>query len=207
MDKRVGHGLLGRDQKSPTDRGVVDFSDARVRIRSRAKPSHESLMRELDEIRSLLDQGLSTEAKDRLALLISNARHDPTILALARCALSTALEQQGHYRDSLAAVAMYEDSDSRAKLDDQTVSYLRVQIGLAYNYNGDHPKAITMLYFHDHEEGLIWIEDLGETDLFSFREESWLVRGALYRSALDEIAKLHELPQSEWSKLDGEMPP
>src|SRR5678815_4919069 len=145
MDKRVGHGLLGRDQKPPTDRGVVDFSDARVRIRSRAKPSHESLMRELDEIRSLLDQGLSTEAKDRLALLISNARHNPSILALARCALSTALEQQGHYRDSLAAVAMYEAPETRPKLDDETVSYLRVQIGLAYNYNGDHPKAIAML--------------------------------------------------------------
>ena len=78
-------------------------------------------------------------------LLISNARNNPSILALARCALSTALEQQGHYRDSLAAVAMYESPESRAKLDDQTVSYLRVQIGLAYNYNGDHPKAIAML--------------------------------------------------------------
>src|SRR5829696_4936140 len=144
MDKRVGHGPPGRDQKPPTQRGVVDLADARVRIRSR-KPTHESLMHELDEIRSLLDQGLSTEAKDRLALLISNARHNPPILALARCALSTALEQQGHYRDSLAAVSMYEAPESRGKLDDQTVSYLRVQIGLGYNYNGDHPKAIAML--------------------------------------------------------------
>jgi len=99
----------------------------------------------LDAVRSLLDQGLSTEAKDRLALLISNARSNPPILALARCALSTALEQQGHYRDSLAAVSMYEAPESRGKLDDQTVSYLRVQIGLGYNYNGDHPKAIAML--------------------------------------------------------------
>ena len=156
MDKRVGHGLLGRDQKPLTERGVVDLADARVRIRSR-KPTHESLMRELDEIRSLLDQGLSTEAKGRLSLLISNARHNPSILALARCALSTALEQQGHYRDSLAAVAMYEDPDSRAKLDDQTVSFLRVQIGLAYNYNGDHPKAIAMLQaaLRDHAETAI----------------------------------------------------
>jgi transcriptional regulator with GAF, ATPase, and Fis domain/Tfp pilus assembly protein PilF len=102
-------------------------------------------MGELDEIRSLLDQGLSTEAKDRLSLLISNARNHPSVLALARCVLSTALEQQGHYRDSLAAVAMYEAPESRAKLDEQTVSHLRVQIGLAYNYNGDHPKAIAML--------------------------------------------------------------
>ena len=146
MDKRVGHGPPGRDhQQPPTERGVVDLADARVRIRSRAKPTTESLMHELDEVRSLLDQGLSTEAKDRLALLISNARNNPTVLALARCALSTALEQQGHYRDSLAAVSMYEAPESRGKLDDQTVSYLRVQIGLCYNYNGDHPKEIAML--------------------------------------------------------------
>ena len=124
---------------------MVDLADARVRIRSRVKPSNESLLRELDEIRSLLDQGLSTEAKQRLATLISNARNFPSVLALARCALSTALEQQGHYRDSLAAVSMYESPESRAKLDPQTVSYLRVQIGLGYNYNGDHPKAIAML--------------------------------------------------------------
>lgn len=146
MDKRVGHGPPGRDhEKSLPERGVVDLADARVKIRSRGKPSNESLLRELDEIRSLLDQGLSTEAKDRLALLISNARNSPAVLAMARCALSTALEQQGHYRDSLAAVSMYETPESRAKLDPQTVSYLRVQIGLGYNYNGDHPKAIAML--------------------------------------------------------------
>src|SRR5215213_3421286 len=146
MDKRVGHEPPGRDQqKPPIERGVVDLADARVRIRSRVKPTTESLTRELDEVRSLLDQGLSTEAKDRLAILISNARHHPPILALARCALSVTLEQQGHYRDSLAAVSMYETPESRAKLDNQTISYLRVQIGLGYNYNGDHPKAIAML--------------------------------------------------------------
>jgi hydrogenase-4 transcriptional activator len=146
MDKRVGHGPPGRDVQKPlNERGVVDLADARVRIRSRPKPSNESLLRELDDIRSLLDQGLSTEAKQRLATLISNARNFPAVLALTRCALSIALEQQGHYRDSLAAVAMYETPESRVKLDAQTISHLRVQIGLGYNYNGDHPKAIAML--------------------------------------------------------------
>lgn len=145
MDKRVGHGPLGRDENSPIDRGVVDLADARVKIRSRVRPTTESLTRELDEIRSLLDQGLSTEAKARLASLIANARNHQSVLALARCALSITLEQQGHYRDSLAAVSMYETPESRAKLDNQTTSYLRVQIGLGYNYNGDHPKAIAML--------------------------------------------------------------
>ena len=134
MDKRVSHAPPGRDpQNSPGDRGVVDFDDARVKIRSRVRPTTESLMRELDEIRSLLDQGLSTEAKARLALLISNARNHAAVLALARCALSITLEQQGHYRDSLAAVSMYETPESGTKLDNQTTSYLRVQIGLGYN--------------------------------------------------------------------------
>ncbi len=63
------------------------------------------------------------------------------------------------------------------------------------------------VYFHDPKEGLIWIEDLGETDLFSFRDDEWLIRRALYQSALDEIAKLHDLPESDWSELRGEMPP
>lgn len=144
MDKRVGFGSSDPNQE-PNERGVVDLADARVRLRTRTRPSNESLAAELDAIRSLLDQGLSIEAKDRLTSLISAARNHPQILALARCALSTALEQQGHYRDSLAAVSMYEAPEARAKLDDQTVSYLRVQIGLGYNYNGDHPKAIAML--------------------------------------------------------------
>src|SRR5687768_8879797 len=145
MDKSVGSGPNADQQKSPKERGVVDLADARVRLRTRTRPSTETLTAELDQIRSLLDQGLSTEAKDRLALVISSARNYPTILALARCALATALEQQGHYRDALAAVAMYESPESTAKLDDKTIIPLRVQIGLGYNYTGDHPKAIAML--------------------------------------------------------------
>lgn len=146
MDKRVGNGPLGASrERTSHERGVVDLADARVRLRSRSRPSSESLMAELDEIRSLLDQGLSTEAKDRLSSVISIARNHVSVLALARCILSIALEQQGHYRDSLAAVAMYEAPEGRAKLDEKTVLHLRVQIGLCYNYNGDHPKAIAML--------------------------------------------------------------
>jgi len=73
-------------------------------------------------------------------LLISAARNNPTVLALARCALSAALEMQGRYRESLTAVAMYETAESQAKLDPEAICSLRVQIGLAYNYSGDHPK-------------------------------------------------------------------
>jgi aminoglycoside/choline kinase family phosphotransferase len=60
---------------------------------------------------------------------------------------------------------------------------------------GEHRIRVPQIYFHDAAEGLIWIEDLGERDLFGYREESWLVRRAFYESALDEVAKLHRLPE------------
>src|SRR5215210_8873660 len=40
---------------------------------------------------------------------------------------------------------MYEQPESRAKLDAEATACLRVQIGLAYNYTGDQPKAIALL--------------------------------------------------------------
>src|SRR5689334_135200 len=46
-----------------------------------------------------------------------------------------------------------------------------------------HDIRAPKIFFHDPEEGLIWIEDLGEDDLFSHRDESWIFRRALYESA------------------------
>lgn len=127
--------------------GIVDLADARVRLRSSAKSagSRQALISEIEAVRTLLDQGLSTEAKARLGVVLSTARHDPSILAQARCALSTSLEMRGQFGESLEAVSMYEAPEERAKLDVETNVRLRVQIGLAYNYNGDHPKAIALL--------------------------------------------------------------
>jgi aminoglycoside/choline kinase family phosphotransferase len=48
------------------------------------------------------------------------------------------------------------------------------------------------IYFHDPEQGLIWMEDLGERDLWSYRERTWPVRRAYYELALDEVWRLHE---------------
>jgi len=47
------------------------------------------------------------------------------------------------------------------------------------------------IYFHDDEEGLIWMEDLGDRDLWSYRGEPWPVRRELYYSALDQVLTLH----------------
>jgi aminoglycoside/choline kinase family phosphotransferase len=62
------------------------------------------------------------------------------------------------------------------------------------------------IYFHDPDEALIWIEDLGVTDLWSERNESWMVRRAFYESALDEIAKLHGISAAESEEIRRDLP-
>ena len=69
-----------------------------------------------------------------------------------------------------------------------------------------HGIRVPKIYFHDATEGLIWIEDLGERDLFSYRNESWLVRRAFYESALDQIAALHGLPESACIEIKEDLP-
>jgi aminoglycoside/choline kinase family phosphotransferase len=47
------------------------------------------------------------------------------------------------------------------------------------------------IYHHDEEERLIWMEDLGETDLWAYRDTGWETLRELYGLALDEMAALH----------------
>jgi hydrogenase-4 transcriptional activator len=132
--------------KNNSDHSVVDLEHARARMRTRAgKSTPASLAGDLEAVRGLLDQGLSIEARARLNSLLVQTRSHPALLAQARCSLSIALEMQGHYRESLDAVAMYEDPDTRGKFDDILNAKLWVQIAIAHNYNGDHPKAIALL--------------------------------------------------------------
>ena len=74
------------------------------------------------------------------------------------------------------------------------------------NFLTEHRIRVPEIYFHDPDEALIWLEDLGERDLHSYREESWLVRRAFYESALDQIAALHALPESICIKMKQHLP-
>ncbi len=62
------------------------------------------------------------------------------------------------------------------------------------------------IHFHDPAEGLIWIEDLGERDLWSYRDESWRVRRAVYESALEEVAKLHRVSAADSAEIRRDLP-
>lgn len=79
--------------------------------------------------------------------------------------------------------------------------YVRIAEFLA-----QHGIRAPRIYYHDSAEGLIWIEDLGEEDLFSHRDESWLVRRSFYESALDQAAKLHQLPEEVCFGLKSNLP-
>ncbi|HEX8336029.1 MAG TPA: tetratricopeptide repeat protein, partial [Pyrinomonadaceae bacterium] len=127
-----------RSSKGGAPAGVVHLSDAR---RAASLPPEQ----QLEETRELLDRGLPSTAESRLRQIISHARRDPALLARARYLHSTALQAIGRYRDSLEAVEMYEPPDSGQGLDPETFAGVRIQLGLSYNYTGDHPKAIALL--------------------------------------------------------------
>src|SRR5438876_4063395 len=78
-----------------------------------------------------------------------------------------------------------------------------VEIAQFLETHGIHAPRI---YYHDTDEGLIWLEDLGEHDLFGYRNEPWLVRRAFYESALDEVRKLHQLPESVCIEMHQHLP-
>lgn len=59
------------------------------------------------------------------------------------------------------------------------------------------------IFLHDHEEGLIWMQDLGGKDLWSFRNEPWTVRRPLYERALRQAFLLHTSATEQW---DGRSP-
>ena len=50
---------------------------------------------------------------------------------------------------------------------------------------------VPAIYFHDASEGLIWMQDLGDEDLWSWRSAPWPKRRSLYESALFQASRLH----------------
>ncbi|MCX8118363.1 MAG: phosphotransferase [Desulfobacterota bacterium] len=56
---------------------------------------------------------------------------------------------------------------------------------------------VPKVYGHDPDLSLVVMEDLGETDLFSFRNAPWEVRRRLYRKTLSVASKLHRLTEKD----------
>ena len=65
---------------------------------------------------------------------------------------------------------------------------------------------VPKIYFHDPTENLIWIEDLGERDLWSYRDEHWPMRRGFYASALGEVAKIHRISEADATGIRRNLP-
>ena len=104
-----------------------------------------SLAGQLEAARLLLDQGRSSEAESKLGAIVKAARGDESLIARARTAISEAQMMENRFSDALASLQMYEPASARAALDAKTDIALRVQLGLAFSYTGDYPKAIALL--------------------------------------------------------------
>jgi hypothetical protein len=57
---------------------------------------------------------------------------------------------------------------------------------------------VPRLIRHDPEAGLLLIEDLGDTDLWSFRENSWENRRPLYQKTLTILQRLHSISEEKF---------
>ncbi len=62
------------------------------------------------------------------------------------------------------------------------------------------------VHVHDPAAGLIWMEDLGATDLWHYRAEPWPTRRALYQSALEQVTRLHCLSIAAADDLRKDFP-
>jgi DNA-binding NtrC family response regulator/tetratricopeptide (TPR) repeat protein len=147
MNTRLQKGDTGTGERpsKPGPSSVVQIGDARRGLTGRGQAATIPLARQLEETRELLDRGLPSAAESRLRQIIPVAKRDAAALARARLLLSVTLEMRGRYGDALEAVRMYESADATGALDAETLAAVRVQLGLGYNYTGDHPKAIAIL--------------------------------------------------------------
>lgn len=57
--------------------------------------------------------------------------------------------------------------------------------------------SVPRLYAFSEADRLVWLEDLGESDLWSQRQQKWPVLESLYRQVLDEAWKIHQIAESE----------
>jgi aminoglycoside/choline kinase family phosphotransferase len=58
-----------------------------------------------------------------------------------------------------------------------------------------------LIYYHDQDQALIWMQDLGDEDLWQHRNEGWTLRRRFYEAALDQVALLHSLDPAFGEKL------
>lgn len=103
----------------------------------------------------------------------------------------TALQQGGSDRKYYRVAMSEEYSLILVKYDPQKAENARF-VAIA-NFLEDAGINAPFVYHHEPAEGLIWMQDLGDTDLWDYRDRPWPVRKGLYQGVLDQVAALHAI--------------
>lgn len=99
----------------------------------------------VNEIQSLIDEGVSRRAEEKADALLKLKLRDANLLAKIRLCRSKALELQARYRDALEALKTYENVEVRFGLEPELDLEVQTQIALLYNYLTDSPKSASLL--------------------------------------------------------------
>jgi N-acetylmuramate 1-kinase len=65
-----------------------------------------------------------------------------------------------------------------------------------------HGVRVPSILAFDEDRLCVWMNDLGEVDLFSMRDEPWPIRRLLYQSTLREGAKIHSIREETLGSAD-----
>jgi hydrogenase-4 transcriptional activator len=107
--------------------------------------SHADFQAEIEQIQTLIEEGVSRLAEEKAASLLKLKPRDANLLAKIRLSLSKALELQARYADALDILKVYESEEIRLGLNEEIDLEVQTQLALLYNYLTDSPKAISLL--------------------------------------------------------------
>jgi NDP-sugar pyrophosphorylase family protein/aminoglycoside/choline kinase family phosphotransferase len=93
-----------------------------------------------------------------------------------------------HYGDNRSAIFMQYDLGREENKYYTAIALFLKDIGV----------AVPRIMAHDPVKGFVVMEDIGSTDLWSFRHEPWKTRQVYYRKTLDVIHRLHTFPLKEF---------
>jgi aminoglycoside/choline kinase family phosphotransferase len=158
---------------------------------------------------AVIDEGVcsdigSLEEYERVSALLSETQQDVStaeISAFVRCVLKLS------GTTNVQLIPLSKGASDRAYWrisygDDETAIFMRYNparqennyyvaiAGFLESIGVSVPRVIS----HENTKSFILMEDLGNVDLYSFRDASWKVRQGYYRETLEMIKRLHRFP-------------
>jgi|GEM_PF-101045 len=129
------------------------------------------------------------EARLRQALLLA-ANDSMETQAFISCLLSEVFERSSRYQESLEAVEIYEDPTVRARLSQKMQAQVRLRLGWAYSWLGNHPKAIARL--NEALKGCMEVEDNAGASAAHYALGRTYIEIEEYKIARDHLLKAIE---------------